>query len=181
MAGVDVWLVRLEGVEPKKALCEASHAALHGILRQYTGASLDFAAGEHGKPYLPAVPELHFNLSHSHQMALVAVSREVEVGVDVEWFRPLPACLSIAERFFPPAELAALMDVPPADREREFFRLWTRIEAKLKARGIGLLGAGQELDGEWSVEAIDVGPDYAASVAARCAGLEVTLRGLGRA
>ena len=176
MAEVDVWVVRLEGVEPKKGVREASHAALRAILGQYTGAPLDFATGEYGKPYLPADPHLHFNLSHSHQLALVAVSRDVEVGVDVEWFRPLPACLAIAERFFPPAELAALMDALPADREREFFRLWTRIEARLKARGVGLVGAGRELEGAWSVEAVDAGLDYTASVAADCGELKVTMR-----
>ena len=153
-----------------------SHAALRAILGTYTSAPIEFAAGEHGKPYLAGDRELQFNLSHSHEVALVAVSRDVEIGADVERFRSLPECMTIAERFFPPLELAALAEVPPGDREPEFFRRWTRIEAKLKARGLGLYGAGAELAGDWSVVSIDAGPDYAASVAANCRELSVRRR-----
>jgi 4'-phosphopantetheinyl transferase len=153
-----------------------SHAALRAILGTYTEAPLDFALAEHGKPYLPAVPDLHFNLSHSHWMAVVAVARDIEIGVDIERFRPLPECMAIAERFFPPSEAAALADVPPAAREREFFRRWTRIEARLKALGIGLYGTGAEPEGEWAVLPIDVGEEYSASVAAACGGITVRTR-----
>jgi 4'-phosphopantetheinyl transferase len=185
MREVDVWTVRLDTerdwLPPTPAEAERaarfsfdhlgrrylrSHAALRAILRKYTGMPLDFATAEHGKPYLPAAPQLQFNLSHSHEMALVAVAQGFEVGVDVEWFRPLPQCMAIAERFFPPLEAAALADLALAEREQEFFRRWTGIEAKLKARGVGLFGAGAELDGEWCVVPVDVGPEYTASVAA---------------
>jgi 4'-phosphopantetheinyl transferase len=190
MPDVDVWVVKLDvasdWLPPTSAEAERaarlvsaplrqrylrSHAALRSILRSYTGAPLDFALAEYGKPYLPAVPELKFNLSHSHEMALVAVAYGVEVGVDVEWLRPLEECLGIAERFFPPADAAALAELPRGAREGEFFRRWTRIEAKLKARGIGLYGADTELDGEWSVLPIEVGPAYTASVAVNCTGM----------
>jgi len=162
--------------EPLRRRYLRAHAALRAILQTYTGAPLDFGVAEHGKPYLPAEPELEFNLSHSHEMALVAVSRDVAIGVDVERLRPMQECMAIAERFFPPVDAAALGDVPPAAREGEFFRRWTRIEAKLKARGIGLYGAGAELDGDWTVLPIDVGPDYAASVAANCRELKMRTR-----
>jgi 4'-phosphopantetheinyl transferase len=127
---------------------------------------LDFALAEYGKPYLPAVPDLCFNLSHSHEVALIAVAWNVEVGVDVEYFRPLSDCLAISERFFPPSEAAALLDVPPEHLEEEFLRRWTRIEAVLKARGIGLYGAGVDPEGEWSILTVEVGPGYCGSVAA---------------
>ena len=195
MANVDVWVVALDTgtgwlpptpaeagnaarlvSEPLRRRYLRSHAALRAILATYTAAPLDFAMAEHGKPYLPAFPDLRFNLSHSHDMALVAVTRGMEIGVDVERFRPMQECMAIAERFFPPLEAAELAAVPPEGREVEFFRLWTRIEAKLKARGIGLYGAGQELDGEWTVVPIEVGPEYSASVAANCAGLTARVR-----
>jgi 4'-phosphopantetheinyl transferase len=195
MANVDVWVVPLGAgrhwlpptpaeaqqaarlvSEPLRRRYLRSHAALRAILGTYTSAPLDFAIAEHGKPYLPELPDLQFNLSHSHDMALVAVTRGIAIGVDVERFRPLQECMGIAERFFPPMEAAALAAVPPEGREVEFFHLWTRIEAKLKARGIGLYGAGQELDGEWTVIPIEVGPDYSAAVAANCAGLSARLR-----
>ena len=184
-ADVDVWLVNLEAagdwLPPTLAEAERaarlvsaalqrrylhSHAALRAILGRYATAALDFAVGEHGKPYLPALPELRFNLSHSHEMALIAVSREVEVGVDVERLRPLPECMAIAERFFPPVDAAALAEVAPDAREAEFFRRWTRIEAMLKACGVGLYGAGRTLDGDWAVLPVEVGPHYYAAVAA---------------
>jgi 4'-phosphopantetheinyl transferase len=190
MANVDVWVVPLDAgqdwlpstpaeaeraarlvSEPLRRRYLRSHAALRAILATYAPAPLDFATAEHGKPYLPAFPDLRFNLSHSHDLALVAVTRGLEIGVDVEWFRPMQECMSIAQRFFPPMEAAELAAVPPEGREVEFFRRWTRIEAKLKARGIGLYGAGQELAGEWAVLPIDVGPEYSASVAANCAKL----------
>jgi 4'-phosphopantetheinyl transferase len=195
MPQVDVWVAPLDAeagwLPPTPAEAERaarlvsaplrqrylrSHAALRAILRTYTDAALDFALAEHGKPYLPAVPELKFNLSHSHEMALVAVACDVEVGVDVERFRPLPESMAIAERFFPPSEAAALAEALPEAREREFFRRWTRIEAKLKCRGIGLYGAGAELDGEWTVLPVDVGEEYTASVAANRRELTVRQR-----
>jgi 4'-phosphopantetheinyl transferase len=199
MPEVDVWRVPLDAdsgwlpptpaeaqraarfvTEPLRRRYLRSHAALRAILRTYTGATLDFAEGEHGKPWLPTAPQLKFNLSHSHNLALVAVlwgvENGIEIGVDVERLRPMDDCMAIAERFFPPNEAAALAEVPRAAREPEFFRRWTRIEAKLKARGIGLYGAGAELDGDWSVLPIDVGHDYTASVAASCLGLTLRLR-----
>jgi 4'-phosphopantetheinyl transferase len=187
MPDADVWVVDLDAdidwlpptaaeaeraarfaTEPLRRRYLRSHAALRATLRRYTAAPLDFALAEHGKPYLPGDPDLKFNLSHSDERALVAVTRGIEIGVDVERFRPLRECMAIAERFFPPLDAAELADLPSEEREAEFFRRWTRIEAKLKARGIGLFGAGAELNGDWSVVAIDAGPGYTASVAANC-------------
>jgi 4'-phosphopantetheinyl transferase len=190
MSDVDVWVVELDAPgrwlppTPEEAeqaarlrteslqrryLC--SHAALRAILRGYTSEPLDFATTEFGKPYLPAVPELKFNLSHSHEMALIAVTRAVEIGVDVEWLRPLRECLALAERFFPPSEAAALAEVPLQGREAEFFRRWTRIEAVLKARGIGLYGVAEEPDAAWTVLPVDLGPAYAGAMAGKRSGM----------
>ena len=150
-----------------------SHAALRAILARYTGARLDFAVAEAGKPYLPAAPEVKFNLAHSHDMALVGVAHEVEVGVDVEWIRPLSDYAALAERFFPPSEAAGIVD------QLDFFTRWTRIEAALKARGVGIYAAGIELTGPWTIERIDVGPAYAAAVALPQAGIQTITRDYG--
>ena len=107
MANVDVWIVPLDAEGnwlpptpaetgnaarlvsgPLRRRYLRSHAALRAILGAYTSTPLDFAMAEHGKPYLLACPDLRFNLSHSHDMALVAVTRGIEIGVDVERFRP---------------------------------------------------------------------------------------------
>ena len=145
-----------------------SHAALRAIL----GSSM-FAISDTGKPFLPASPSVKFNLSHSGERALVAVALEVEVGVDVERVRLMPDWRQIAERFFPPSEAAELAG------ESDFFQRWTRIEAVLKARGVGLYGAGSEPEGEWTVESIDLGPDYAAAAAAPHPDMQLMLHHFG--
>jgi 4'-phosphopantetheinyl transferase len=136
-----------------------SHGALRAILATLTTARLDFAVTPAGKPYLPAAPQLQFNLSHSERMALVGVACEIEIGVDVEHVRPLSNFVAMAERFFPESETAALTG------EADFFRRWTRIEAVVKARGAGLYGMGVEPSGDWTIAEIDAGPEYSAAVA----------------
>lgn len=162
---VHVWLVRLEG-ETAALRRECSHQVLRAILEKVTGARVELAVAGKGKPYLPGAPEVRFNLARSQELALVAVALGVDVGVDIERLRPLPEYEAIAERFFPPSEREGL-------DERDFFRRWTRIEAKLKARGVGLYGAGVELVGEWTVEEIDAGAGFAAAVAVERAGMRV--------
>ena len=78
---------------------------------------------------------MHFNLSHSDQWALVAVSRGGAVGVDIEKRRPLADVLRLARTAFSPNELRALRAVAPAEQEEAFFAGWTRKEAYIKARG----------------------------------------------
>ena len=135
-----------------------AHAALRAILGSVTTAPLEFALHEKGKPYLASALEIRFNLSHSREMALVAVARDVEVGVDIERVRPLPEYAAIAQRFFPPG-------TAPPKGVRDFFRHWTRFEALLKAHGAGLYGAGATPPGDWSVTEIDVGPRFTAALA----------------
>jgi hypothetical protein len=65
--------------------------------------------------------------------------------------------------------------VPAEAREKEFFSRWTAIEAVLKARGIGLYGAGTEPDGEWTVLPVEAGRGYTAAVAA-CSAITARVR-----
>jgi 4'-phosphopantetheinyl transferase len=150
-----------------------SHGALRAILGTLTDSRLDFGVAEAGKPYLPGVPRLKFNLSHSRGMALVGAVLDVEIGVDVEGIRPLSDYAAIAERFFPPSECDGIVD------EHDFFRRWTRVESVLKARGVGIYAAGTEPTGEWTVEPIDVGPGYAAAVALPKAGVQIVVHDFG--
>jgi hypothetical protein len=92
-------------------------------------------------------------------MELVGVALDIENGVDLEGIPPLSDYAAIAERFFPPSEAANVAD------ERDFFRRWTRVEAVLKARGVGIYAAGTEPAGEWTIAEIDAGPAHAAAVA----------------
>ncbi len=156
-----------------------SHRALRAILRSLTAAELTFAPGWNGKPYLPSDPQLKFNLSRSKGMAAVAAALEIDVGVDIERLRPLDDYMGIADRFLPPTAAAEFAACFGPDPEREFFRRWTRTEAVLKATGEGLMGAGKEIEGEWTITELDAGADYAAAVAAPRAGLSVVLRAFG--
>lgn len=122
-----------------------SHAATRRILAGYLevqAADLGFTLAPGGKPRLAPPFEasgLHFNLSHAHELALLAVAHGRSVGVDIEYLRPLPDALSLAETFFAPAETARLrplLGAPPG--ERLFFTCWTRKEAFIKATGDGL-------------------------------------------
>lgn len=117
-----------------------AHGALRDILARYlrmTPAGLVFAISPHGKPSISGVP-LRFNLSHSGDLALVAVTTGGEIGVDIEWFRPGIERDRIAERFFSAREAAALRALPAAARTEAFFNCWTRKEAFIKAVGDGL-------------------------------------------
>ncbi len=161
----------------------ASHAALRQILARYAGgepAALEFTAGPGGKPALePKMNPLgiSFNLSHSGDLAMVAVARGRDVGVDVERIRGDIEALEIARRFFDPAEAAELAALAPDAADGAFFALWTRKEALLKARGLtlgeGLHHAPAEAAG-YTVQGIDAPTGYAAAVAA--AGSGWTLR-----
>lgn len=101
---------------------------------------LRFRYSRFGKPDLaePEFSELCFNLSHSHGLALLAVTRRREVGIDVERVRPQVVDEGIAERFFSPREVATLRALPVEQQPDAFFNCWTRKEAYIKARGEGL-------------------------------------------
>jgi len=153
-----------------------AHRAMRAILRRTIGGEPRIVAGENGKPWLPDAPQWQFNLSHSRGLALLAVARGVEVGVDVEYIRAHLDWEAIAERFFPPAAAAEFFRAPEADRDREFFRQWTRLEATWKALGVGLYGADRELEGPWTVTELDLGSGIAGAAAARAESVRVELR-----
>jgi 4'-phosphopantetheinyl transferase len=119
-----------------------SHAALRLLLARYVPASptsLLIAADANGRPLL-AEPRaaLEFNLSHSGEAAMVAVSSGVPVGVDIEVMRDLPDFIDIARRFFAATEVEHLLRLAPEERLGGFYVTWTRKEAFVKALGLGL-------------------------------------------
>lgn len=118
----------------------ARHGQLRVLLAERTGeppSALRIAVDDHGKPFLRDYPGIHFNLSHSHGRALVAVGRD-PIGCDIEWLNPELACRSVAERLFAPGECAALDTLPPEQWVAGFYNCWTRKEAFVKAIGLGL-------------------------------------------
>jgi 4'-phosphopantetheinyl transferase len=119
-----------------------------GVLRSLLGfylnkapECLSFRYSTHGKPALAwesCGDTVCFNLSHSHGVALYAVTRGREVGIDLECIRYNLETEQIAERFFSRREISTLRALPAALRRYAFFLCWTRKEAYIKARGEGL-------------------------------------------
>jgi 4'-phosphopantetheinyl transferase len=133
-------------VSPRdRASFTVSHGALRAILGGYVESdpsAVTFHGDDRGKPVLvapPGAPDVRFNMSHSGGLALVAVALGREVGIDVEFMRGDLAGMDIAERFFSAGEVADLRTLSGDARTAGFFACWTRKEAYLKARGLGLL------------------------------------------
>ncbi|HLF24976.1 MAG TPA: 4'-phosphopantetheinyl transferase superfamily protein [Anaerolineae bacterium] len=170
----------------------ASRGALRCLLSRYLHIPperLQFRYGAHGKPAL--APErggdaLHFNVSHSHGLALCAFAYAQDIGVDLEYVHPLDDLEPIAQRFFSAYESSRLLALLPAQRLEAFYNCWTRKEAYIKACGAGLayalnrfdvsLAPGEpaqilSIDGSaskaarWFLQALTPAPDYAAAVA----------------
>ncbi|HEY0641406.1 MAG TPA: 4'-phosphopantetheinyl transferase superfamily protein [Pseudonocardiaceae bacterium] len=116
----------------------AVHGAVRAILGRRLGvdpAGLRWTRGPHGKPELAGEP-LRANVSHSGHLAVLAVTDERPVGVDVQLLPATVDAERLARRFFPPAEADAVLAVAdPAERAVLFGRLWSRKEACVKAAG----------------------------------------------
>jgi 4'-phosphopantetheinyl transferase len=121
-----------------------------GLLRLLVGAHLntpaervEFDYGPFGKPFVVpgvGVPLLHFNVSHSGKLVLLAFSPVHEVGVDVEEVRRDQDWETIARQVFSCDEHREWILLNPEERLTAFFRAWTRHEAGLKAMGLGFAG-----------------------------------------
>ena len=101
-----------------------------------------FAEGPFGRPRIggpmtQAIQGLDFNLSHTDGLIVLALARNLEMGVDAEHLGR-NASLELADHFFSPAEAKALAALPPSRRAHRFFELWTLKESYIKARGMGL-------------------------------------------
>jgi 4'-phosphopantetheinyl transferase len=121
-----------------------SRGALRAILSRYLNISshiLRFDYNPYGKPSLTVAQggnTLRFNLSHSRGMALIAITKNRDIGVDIEGINPNFSCLEIAEKFFSPLENSVLRSLPEHLHPTAFFTCWTRKEAYIKAVGKGL-------------------------------------------
>ncbi|HNX28408.1 MAG TPA: 4'-phosphopantetheinyl transferase superfamily protein [Syntrophomonadaceae bacterium] len=96
---------------------------------------IEFCYNDYGKPSLLHKKDFHFNLSHSGNWVVMAIST-YEVGIDIEQIVPLD--LSIAEHFFSSYENRYLNSLPPALQLDGFFRIWTLKESYIKMTGQGL-------------------------------------------
>jgi 4'-phosphopantetheinyl transferase len=121
-----------------------AHALLRSILGTYLGCSpqkLVFETNQYGKPFLVTPNgnnKIQFNLSHSHNMVLIAVARQFAVGIDVEYIRRISDAHDIVHRFFSTHERHFLFSLSPAEFSEAFFTCWTLKEAFAKGLGRGL-------------------------------------------
>ncbi|MEH2005573.1 4'-phosphopantetheinyl transferase HetI [Nostoc sp.] len=122
----------------------AGRGILRTILGRYLGMKaleVQFNYQHRGKPVLAdrfADSGLAFNLSHSQGLGLCAVNWTREIGVDLEYIRPISDLEALAKRFFLPREYEMLRSLSPNQQQEVFFRYWTCKEAYLKATGDGL-------------------------------------------
>ena len=173
---------------------EAGRGILRTLLGLYLGkdpAEIAFEYGAHGKPVLAGQKgrdALHFSVSHAGGVALYAFGIGMPVGVDIERIRTGLDIAALAKRFLSPAETAQFMALPKTQRKEAFYACWTRKEAVLKAKGIGILPGLREVDvvflpglkpgllrcswrGErpqlWSLRDIDAGRGFRAALAVK--------------
>lgn len=121
-----------------------THGLLRKLLAGYTNipaAQLNFHHNAYGKPELSDQPQkatLHFNLSHSHELIVYAFTYAGDIGVDIEYMRADIEYEQLTRRYFSPFENVELRRLPLSQCQQAFFNCWTRKEAYIKARGLGL-------------------------------------------
>ncbi len=116
--------------------------ALRSLLGAYlntTPEKIPLQANQFGKPSLPvSFASLYFNVTHSGQRGLIAITRQGEVGVDIEQQRKMKDLLGMASMIFCPEDLRVWQELPVAEQMPAFYRAWTGKEAMAKALGCGL-------------------------------------------
>lgn len=128
-------------IKRRFALARGGMRVILGRYLNRPPADLEFHYGEQGKPSLAPdqnPSNLQFNLTHSHDLAVLAVAANREVGVDVEHLRDNVEFEKLAARYFSPLEVSTLASLAGEDLKRQFFRIWTAKEAYIKAIGQGL-------------------------------------------
>jgi 4'-phosphopantetheinyl transferase len=122
-----------------------TRALVRTVLSRYLDidpADWRFENNKYGRPAIanlsPQECGLRFNISHTKGLIALGVTQWRELGVDVENVVTRSVSLDIADRFFAPAEVAALAQVPPQRQQDRFFEYWTFKESYIKARGMGL-------------------------------------------
>lgn len=128
--------------EKDRMLHAIARALVRTTLSQYADVPPDawrFEAGKHGRPSISAPSaDLAFNLTHTAGFVACAVSREPEVGVDVEQVSPDRATAKLSQRVFSKREYSEFDRLPESEKPGRFFDLWTLKESYIKARGLGL-------------------------------------------
>lgn len=157
----------------------AARGNLREILAKYLACKpyeILFSYGDRGKPRVDGV---YFNLAHSQDLAIYAISGDREVGIDLEYIDLKYDVDAIAKNYFLPSEQNLIKGLSDRAKYLAFFRAWTLKEAYGKATGQGIANILNSLDvsaliempiGEtlqledWKLQALDTAPDYCAAL-----------------
>jgi len=176
----------------KQSLLQHRYLEIHGRLRILLGQWLNespeqivISKTEQGKPYLKYYPELSFNLSHSGDHVLFAMTSQGQLGVDIEVCKPRANLVGLVDKCFAKEEQAYWKQLPEADQVQAFYDFWTQKEAFVKATGFGITlglnvcvinplhpstflavpeGCGRVTD--WHSLSLDCGTDLSAAIVA---------------
>jgi 4'-phosphopantetheinyl transferase len=127
--------------ERDSKLYQLSHCMLRWVLSHYTGQlpeHLEFEVNNYGKPSLKGNDDISFNLSHSNGIAVLAMGKNRELGVDLEQINYQKEIHNILDHFFHPDEIFQFKTLKNTQKSALFFKLWTLKEAYIKAKGMGL-------------------------------------------
>lgn len=129
-----------------------ARSILRKILSTYLNLEaerLEFNYSDRGKPFLANIARqdsLQFNLSHSQELAIYAITKNLKIGIDLEYLRPMPDAENIAKRFFSANEYTWISNFAGDAQTEAFFRCWTAKEAYLKATGEGISGSLESIE-----------------------------------
>jgi len=129
----------------KRGFLKRNFVAARGNLREILAprlgcepSAIQFGYSDRGKPYIQNFNGLYFNLSHSQDLAIYALCRDREVGIDLEFINFQCDVDSIAKRYFLPSEQKVISSLGDRDKYLAFYRAWTLKEAYGKATGEGI-------------------------------------------
>ncbi|MEO8946225.1 MAG: 4'-phosphopantetheinyl transferase superfamily protein [Gemmatimonadaceae bacterium] len=111
---------------------QAARRILAALLK-ITSDKIDIFYTEKGKPLFRNDPALHFSISHSQNLSMIALTGVAAIGVDIEQQRAVPNAETILRRFFTHEEIGRILS--DDQRDLRFIEAWTRAEARVKARG----------------------------------------------
>jgi 4'-phosphopantetheinyl transferase len=132
-------------------------ALARNILGRYLSLAperIELAYTDRGRPIFPHDETLHFSLTHTHDLVAVALTAHAQVGIDIEYMERKLNLEELAERILSAEDFRVFKALPDLEKEPAFFRVWTRKEAYLKARGEGISEGLQKISVAFGPDAI---------------------------
>lgn len=171
---------------------ESSEPFLRQVLAGYVPDKyFQIERGEFGKPFLPDFKQWQFNLSHSNEKLLIAVSFEMPIGIDIEQIKPRKSFDDLVKKCFSETEQTYWFELPENQKMDVFYDFWTRKEAFVKGIGRGIAVGLERCDidtkqpnyflnlpviEKWFTQKIEISSDYSAAIAMPCVNVIIQFR-----